>query len=105
MIISEEKNIFNIKDKTLAYIITLRSGGKTTARIIDELLKRPYNKNQLAEKLNLNYKTITYHLNIIHEKNYVRKVKYYNQYFYIPTEKLINNLKEYYLLKELIENE
>lgn len=105
MIASTDSNIFNIKDKTLAYIITLRSGGKTTARIIDELLKRPYNKNQLAKKLNLNYKTITYHLNIIYEKDYVRKVKYFNQYFYIPTDKLINNLNEYYLLKEIIENE
>lgn len=43
-------------------------GGMNRARIIDELRNRPYNANQLAERLSLNYKTIKYHIEVL-EKN------------------------------------
>lgn len=37
-------------------------GGETRARILMELDRRPFNPNQLAENLDLDYKTVTYHL-------------------------------------------
>ncbi len=46
-------------------------GGATRARIMRELLKRPLNRNQIAERLNLNYKTVEHHLKILVENHLV----------------------------------
>jgi DNA-binding transcriptional ArsR family regulator len=54
--------------KFLWELLAGTKGGKNRARIIDELRSRPYNANQLAERLSLNYKTIKYHIEVL-EKN------------------------------------
>lgn len=46
-------------------------GGINRARIINELNNRPYNINQLAETLCLNYKTIKYHIGVLEENDIV----------------------------------
>ena len=46
-------------------------GGATRARIMRELLKNPLNRNQIAERLNLNYKTVEHHLRILIENHLV----------------------------------
>ena len=46
----------------LWHLIGGTRGGETRARIINELRERPYNPNQLSENLELDYKTVTYHL-------------------------------------------
>ena len=56
--------------KFLWGLIVGNKGGINRARIIDELKNRPYNINQLAEKLGLDYKTIQYHIEVL-EKNEV----------------------------------
>ena len=97
------ENIFKeVKDKNLMTLVIARNGGHTTMRILDKLLERPYNKNQLSEILELDYNTISYHINIIHEYEYVVEEKFENTYFYFPSEKLYNNLKEYNLIKEFL---
>lgn len=97
-------DITSINDRELYNLIIMRPGGENTMRIIDELLIRPKNANQLAKILNLDYKTITYHLNIICMHNYVIKEKFDNYYSYFPGDKLIKNLEEYILLKEILKN-
>jgi DNA-binding transcriptional ArsR family regulator len=54
--------------KFLWELLAGTKGGLNRARIIDELRNRPYNANQLAERLSLNYKTIKYHIEVL-EKN------------------------------------
>ncbi len=46
-------------------------GGKTRAKIINELRERPFNPNQLSENLDLDYKTITYHLRKLEENGLI----------------------------------
>jgi DNA-binding transcriptional ArsR family regulator len=46
----------------LWHLIGGTKGGETRARIINELRERPFNPNQLSENLDLDYKTVTYHL-------------------------------------------
>ena len=53
------------ENRELMNLILGRKGGETTIRIIDQLLERPYNINQLSKKLGLNYKTIKYHIKLI----------------------------------------
>ena len=52
----------------LWYLIAGTRGGVNRARILEALRDRPYNANQLAEALRLDYRTIRHHLHLL-EKN------------------------------------
>ena len=52
--------ILNLSNRDLSNILIGRKGGKTTIKIIDELLVKPYNANQLSNLLELDYKTIVH---------------------------------------------
>lgn len=98
-------NLSNITDKKLLYLIVGRKGGKTTIRILDKILMRPYNKNQLANQLNLDYNTITHHIKILENHDYITEVKFENSYYYQPSEKLYKSIDEYNTIKESMQNE
>lgn len=91
-----------VKNKELYNLIAIRNGGRTTMRILDEILINPKNANQLAKILNLDYKTVTYHLEIICRHQFVLKEKFDNYYFYHPSDKLIKSLDEYMIIREEI---
>ena len=79
-----------------------RKGGKTTMRIIDQLLYRPHSITQLSKALKLDYKTIQYHIELILS---IELVEHNNKKYgtlYYPTKKLINNLNEYKQIKKLL---
>ncbi len=46
-------------------------GGINRARITNMLHDRPYNANQLAKKLDLDYKTIRHHLKVMEDNNII----------------------------------
>ena len=98
-------NIWDIEDIELLTLIMGRIGGKTTVRIIDVLLKKPLNKNQISKQLNLDYKTVSYHLNIIITHEYVNEIKISKVNFYKPSKKLFSSIEEYKLIREHILNE
>ena len=56
--------------KLLWWLIAGSKGGINRARMIHKLNERPYNANQLAEVLELDYKTVRHHLKVL-EKNSV----------------------------------
>jgi DNA-binding transcriptional ArsR family regulator len=49
----------------LWWLIAGTRGGINRARIINELNSRPYNINQLATGLNLDYKTVRHHMDVL----------------------------------------
>jgi len=55
----------------LWHLIGGTKGGETRARIINELRERPFNPNQLSENLDLDYKTVTYHLRKLEDNGLV----------------------------------
>lgn len=78
--------------KLLWWLIAGSTGGPNRARIIIQLHERPYNAHQLAEKLDLNYKTVRHHLNVLNENNVITssgKQKYGELYFL--SEKMMDN--------------
>lgn len=65
------------------------------ARIINDLHDRPYNANQLTEKLGLDYKTVRHHLKILIDNGIIESnsgEKYGTMYF------LSKNMEENYAL-------
>jgi len=78
--------------KLLWWLIAGSTGGPNRARIIIQLHERPYNAHQLAEKLDLNYKTVRHHLNVLNENNVITssgKQKYGELYFL--SERMMDN--------------
>ena len=60
-----------IMDKLLWYIFAGTRGGINRARIVILLRDHPYNTNQIAEELNLDYKTVKHHLKVLEENRLI----------------------------------
>jgi predicted transcriptional regulator len=58
-------------NRLLWYLIAGTKGGVNRARIIKCLQERPYNANQIAEKLNLDYKTVRHHIKVLEDNNII----------------------------------
>jgi predicted transcriptional regulator len=58
-------------------------GGENRIKIIDFLKKRPYNINQLADALGVDYKLVQHHIGVLERNNMVTKAgeKYAVLYF------------------------
>lgn len=54
-----------ISKKLLWWIFGVSKGGPMRAKIVNLLHERPYNANQLAHELGVDYKTVRYHLGIL----------------------------------------
>jgi DNA-binding transcriptional ArsR family regulator len=58
-------------EKALWYLFAGSRGGSNRVRIVRELAERPRNANDLAERLDLDYNTITHHLDMLQEHDVV----------------------------------
>lgn len=69
--------------KVLWWLILGTRGGVNRAKIIKKLNERPYNAHQLAEELNVNYRTIRHHIKILEDSDVVNSAgeKYGKMYF------------------------
>jgi predicted transcriptional regulator len=80
--------------RILWYLIAGSRGGANRARIIQSLHDRPRNINQLSKELNLDYKTVRHHMDVMKDHeiivNYSGEKKYGEMYF------LSNRMEENY---------
>ena len=58
-------------EKALWYLLAGTRGGENRVRIIDALSERPKNANRLAEELDVGYKTVRHHLDVLSEHGVV----------------------------------
>ena len=58
-------------EKALWYLLTATRGGENRLRIIRALSERPKNANELADELDVNYKTVRHHLDTLEEHGLV----------------------------------
>lgn len=69
--------------KLLWHLMTGTRGGNTRASILKYLSERPYNANQLAEALNLDYKTVRHHLDVLLKNGIITKGNGYTALYFI----------------------
>mgnify|MGYP000129706054 CR=1 FL=1 len=58
-------------EKALWYLFAGTRGGANRVRIVRELTERPRNANELANRLDLDYNTVTHHLTMLSEHDVV----------------------------------
>ncbi|AUV82820.1 ArsR family transcriptional regulator [Salinigranum rubrum] len=54
-------------EKALWYLLTATRGGENRVRLIRALSERPRNANKLAEELDVSYKTVRHHLDMLED--------------------------------------
>jgi predicted ArsR family transcriptional regulator len=60
--------------RVLWWLILGTRGGVNRARIIKILNERPYNAHQIAELLELNYRTIRHHMKILEDIDVIQSI-------------------------------
>ena len=78
--------------KVLWWLIGGARGGRNRFRIIRTLENEPMNANQLASELDLDYKTIRHHLDLLVENDVVEPVGDGYGDVYFLTERMESNL-------------
>ena len=72
--------------RLLWFLFAGSRGGLTRLRIISILKKTPFNTNQLAKELSLDYKAIQHHIKVLEKNNMITKVgEKYNVMYFIST--------------------
>jgi len=71
----------------LWYVLTGTRGGKNRVRMLRALDERPRNANQLAEDLDLDYKTVRHHLDVLMENDVLKQSGDDYGAIYLPTER------------------
>jgi DNA-binding transcriptional ArsR family regulator len=86
--------------QVLWWLIGGSRGGENRLRIVKEIQQRPQNTNQLSESLDLNYKTVQHHLEVLEENDVVTtEGDGYGQMYFL-TDRMSNNLD---VLEEIVE--
>jgi predicted transcriptional regulator len=77
------------------YLFVGTKGGATRAKIIDMLKEHPYNMNQLAKALNLDYKAAQHHIKVLEKNNIVNKTGKEYGILYFLSSYLEANMETY----------
>jgi len=73
--------------RVIWWLIVGTKGGVNRARIIRALKERPYNANQLAELLGLDYKTVRHHLKVLQDNKIITEMgKGYGAVYFLSPE-------------------
>jgi len=79
----------------LYWLIANSLGGFNRGRILEEIIQKPQNANELSKNLNIEYKTIRYHLKVLEENGIITSVGGGYGKTYFPTENFMQN-KEHF---------
>ena len=72
--------------RLLWFVFAGSRGGLNRLKIISKLKKTPFNINQLAKELSLDYKAIQHHIRVLEKNNMISKVgEKYNMIYFIST--------------------
>jgi len=86
--------------QVLWWLIGGSRGGRNRLRIVRALEDRPMNTNQLSKELDLNYKTVQHHLEVLEENTVVTTQGDDYGKLYFLTDRMKHNLD---ILDEVVE--
>ena len=73
-------------EAVLWHVLTGTRGGENRVRILQALDERPRNANQIAESLDLDYKTVRHHLDVLCENDVLENSGDDYGAVYLPTD-------------------
>jgi len=76
---------------TLWYVLTGTRGGENRIRILRAVDERPRNANQLADDLELDYKTVRHHLDVLIDNDMLAKSGEEYGAVYLPSDRVRAN--------------
>jgi predicted transcriptional regulator len=77
--------------RLLWFVFAGSRGGLNRLKIISKLRENPFNTNQLAKEMGLDYKAIQHHIRVLEKNNMITKVgEKYNVTFFISTYLEVN---------------
>lgn len=80
----------------LYWLIANSLGGFNRGRILEEIFHKPQNANELSKNLEIEYKTIRYHLKVLEDNGIITSVGGGYGKTYFPSEMLEAN-KQYFV--------
>ncbi|MFL6383916.1 MAG: ArsR/SmtB family transcription factor [Nitrososphaeraceae archaeon] len=89
--------------RLLWYLFAGSRGGENRVRIIDLIKEQPYNINQLAEVLGLDYKAVQHHIGVLEKNNMVTKVGEKYGVIYFVSNYLEANIEAFNEVRSIIE--
>ena len=89
--------------RLLWYLFAGSRGGENRIRIINLLKDHPYNMNQLAEAMNIDYKAVQHHINVLEKNNMVSKAGEKYGVLYFVSNYLEANIEAFNEVKAAIE--
>jgi DNA-binding transcriptional ArsR family regulator len=91
--------------RLLWYLFAGSKGGYNRIKIIDLLKERPYNVNQLAEALGLDYKAIQHHIVVLEKNNLVSRMGQKYGILYFISNYLEANIESFNEIRSKIKND
>ena len=85
----------NKQNKLLCYLIEGTRGGKTRALILRHLAEKSHNANQLATTLNMDYKTIRHHLELLVKYGVITRNHDGNSVLYFISNNIAESLNSF----------
>ncbi len=89
--------------RLLWFLFAGSRGGENRIRIINLLKEQPYNMNQLAEAMGLDYKAIQHHISVLEKNNMVTKTGEKYGVLYFISNYLEYNIEAFDEVKSAIE--
>ncbi len=91
--------------RVLWFLFAGSRGGENRIRIIDLLKKRPYNINQIADALGVDYKLVQHHIGVLERNNMVTKAGEKYAVIYFISNYLEANIEAFNEIQAAIENQ
>jgi DNA-binding transcriptional ArsR family regulator len=88
--------------RLLWFLFAGSKGGDNRIKIIDMLKEQPRNINQLAALLNLDYKAVQHHVNVLEKNNLITRVGEKYGVLYFLSTYLEHNIEMYNEVKSKI---
>ena len=75
--------MMNSFGRILWYVFATTRGGPVRLKMVELLLRRPYNMHQISKELGLDYKTVQHHMRVLEENRIItpEEKKYGTIYF------------------------